>query len=131
MPYRELSMIDVREILRRAAEGHGARTIAKAVGADRKTVARYLRAANEAGVDARTHLTDDVVHDVARRVQSRDAVAPSDEWREVASHRERIAAWLALSRPLRLSKVHALLVRDHGLRASYDTLRRFAIEELA
>ena len=131
MPYRELSMIDVREILRRAAEGHGARTIAKAVGADRKTVARYLRAANDAGVDARTLLSDDVVHDVARRVQGRDAVAPSDEWREVAAHRERIAAWLAQSRPLRLSKVHALLVRDHGLRASYDTLRRFAIEELA
>lgn len=37
MPYRELSMIEVREILRRAAEGHGARTIAEVVGADRKT----------------------------------------------------------------------------------------------
>jgi len=35
------------------------------------------------------------------------------------------------ARPLRLSKVHTLLVRDHGVRASYDTLWRYAHQELA
>ena len=34
-------------------------------------------------------------------------------------------------RPLRLTKVHTLLVREHGLEASYDTLRRFASQQLA
>ena len=31
--------------------------------------------------------------------------------------------WLGAKRPLRLSKIHTLLVRDHGLAASYDTTR--------
>jgi hypothetical protein len=60
-------MIEVREILRRVAQGLGARPIAAAVGIDRKTVTRYVNAAREAGVTHDTELTDDVVHDVARR----------------------------------------------------------------
>ena len=34
------------------------------------------------------------------------------------------------TRPLRLRKIHTLLVRDHALVASYDTRRRYAMEEL-
>jgi transposase len=41
-----------------------------------------------------------------------------------------MSAWLAQKRPLKLRKIHTLLRRDHGLAASYDTLRRFAMEEL-
>jgi transposase len=130
MAYRELIMIEVREILRRVALGEGARPIAAAVGIDRKTVTRYVNAAEEAGVTHDTELTDDVVHDVARRVQCRAPAEPSDEWRRVAVHRERIAAWLTQSRPLRLRKIHTLLTRDHGFSVSYDTLRRFAMQEL-
>ena len=67
-------------------------------------------------------------------MQSRPVVAPSDERAEVTQHRERIERWLAGdadTRPLRLTKVHTLLVRDHGLRASYDTLWRYAHEHLS
>jgi hypothetical protein len=53
-------------------------------------------------------------------VQSRPVVAPTEEWTEVAQYKERIAEWLGRKRPLRMSKVHTLLVRDHGLEASYD-----------
>ncbi len=130
MTYRELFMIDVREILRRIAEGHSARKIARDAHVDRKTVARYAAAASDAGITPTSPITDDVVHDVARRVQARPAPTPSDEWREVAGHRARIEAWLAARRPLRMSRIHALLVRDHGLTASYDTLVRFARQEL-
>ena len=130
MAYRELIMIEVREILRRVALGEGARPIAAAVGIDRKTITRYVNAAKEAGVTRDTELTDDVVHDVARRVQCRSPAERSDEWRGVAVHRERIAAWLTQSRPLRLRKIHTLLTRDHGLSVSYDTLRRIAMQEL-
>ena len=45
MPYRELSMIDVKEVLRRWSAGHGDRKIARESGADRKTIARYTNAA--------------------------------------------------------------------------------------
>ncbi|WP_438042786.1 DDE-type integrase/transposase/recombinase [Sorangium sp. So ce128] len=47
------------------------------------------------------------------------------------AYRARIEAWLAQPRPLKLTKIHLLLERDHGVSASYDTLRRFAMEELA
>jgi len=130
MAYRELHMIDVREILRRVVRAQGARTIAAAVGVDRKTVARYADAARAAGVTSETTLTDDVVHDVARRVQARAPTEPTDEWRAVAEHHAKIEAWLARSRPLRLRRIHTLLTRDHNLRVSYDTLRRYAQRQL-
>jgi hypothetical protein len=64
----------------------------------------------------------------AERVQARPVAAPSDEWQQVAAHGERVAGWLALKRPLKRRKIHTLLKRDHGVTASCDTLRRFAIE---
>ncbi len=133
MPYRELTMIDVKEVLRRWSAGQSDRRIGREAGIDRKTVARYTDAASRLGLARDRELTDDEVHGVAQCVQSRPVAAPSDEWNDVMQHRERIERWLAgaaETRPLRLTKVHTLLVRDHGLRASYDTLRRFAAQQL-
>jgi transposase len=132
MTYRELTMIDVREVLRRWAAGHSQRQIARETGADRDTVARYIAAAAEAGLTpaGAGTLTDDEVHQVAQRVQARTLPERSQEWSSVAAHKDRIVQWLEPKRPLRLSKIHTLLVRDHGLEASYDTLRRFVRQEL-
>ncbi len=134
MPYRELTMIDVKEVLRRWSAGQGDRKIARESGADRKTIARYTKAACKLGLERGGELTDEVVHEVAQCVQARPVAPPSDEWAEVARHRVLIERWLAGhgdTRPLKLTKVHTLLVRDHGIQASYDTLWRFAHEELA
>jgi Integrase core domain len=133
MPYRELTMIDVKEVLRRWSAGQGDRKIGRDTGTDRKTVARYTDAARRLGLVRGGELTDDQVHGVAQCVQSRPMIAASDERNDVAQHRERIERWLAgdaETRPLRLTKVHTLLVRDHGLRASYDTLWRYATQQL-
>lgn len=132
MTYRELTMIDVREVLRRWAAGHSTRHIARETGAGRNTVKRYIEAAAEVGLmpaDANA-LTDEIVHQVAQRVQARALPECSEEWASVATHKARIEQWLEAKRPLRLSKIHTLLVRDHGLDASYDTLRRYARQEL-
>jgi hypothetical protein len=134
MPYRELTMIDVKEVLRRWSAAQGDRQIARECGADRKTIARYTKAALKLGLARGCELTDDVVHEVAQCVQARPLVAPSDEWNQVTQHRPLIERWLAGygdTRPLKLTKIHTLLVRDHGLTASYDTLWRFAHQELA
>ena len=77
MSFRELSMIDVREILRRWQAGQSARTIARESGTDRKTVVRYVGAAEGCGVDRESELTDDVVAEVARRVQARPLTPPA------------------------------------------------------
>jgi transposase len=128
MTYRELSMIDVKEILRRRAAGQSERHVARETGIDRKTVGRYFAAAKSLPRDRDP--SDEDALDVLRRVQARAAADPSAERVEIGAHRERIAAWLAQKRPLRLLRIHTLLVRDHGVSASYDTLRRFAIDEL-
>jgi transposase len=134
MPFRELTMIDVKEVLRRWSAGQGDRKIGREAGVDRKTVARYTTAATRLGLKRGAELSYEEVHQVAQCVQARPLAAPSDERAEVAQHRARIERWLegdGETRPLRLTKVHTLLVRDHGLRASYDTLWRYAHDELS
>jgi transposase len=134
MSFRELTMIDVKEVLRRWSSGQGDRKIGREAGADRKTVGRYTAAATRLGLERGRELTDEEVHQVAQCVQARPLAAPSEEWSEIAQHRDRIDRWLAGdrdTRPLRLTKVHTLLVRDHGLGASYDTLWRWARQELS
>ena len=123
-------MIDVHEMLRRWAAGQSARKIAIDAGADRKTVGRYIAVVAELGLGRDTEWTEAILHEVAQRVQARPLPGPSDERREIASHRIRIEAWLGQKRPLRLRKIHTLLVRDHGVSASYHTLRRFVMTEL-
>lgn len=130
MSYRELSMIDVREVLRRWAAGHSNRKIARETGIDRGTATRYIAVAEQLALPRDRDMSDEEIHEVAQRIQARPLPDPSAEWKAVGEHHQRIADWLGQKRPLRLSKIHTLLVRDHGLVASYDTVRRYAMEEL-
>jgi transposase len=130
MSYRELPMIDVKEVLRRWSAGHSNRKIARETASDRDTVRRYLEIVHELGLERGHEFTDDEVHEIAQRVQARPVRDASAEWTAVAQHKERIAEWLEQKRPLKLSKIHTLLVREHSIEASYDTLRRYATEEL-
>ena len=41
MSYREVSMLEIKEVLRRKEAGSSARRIARDMGLDRKTVGRY------------------------------------------------------------------------------------------
>jgi transposase len=130
MSYRELTMIDVHEILRRWAAGQSTRKIAREASTDRKTVARYIAVITKLGLTCETQWTEAVLHEIAQQVQARPLPDPSEERLEIVKHRARIELWLGQKRPLRLRKVHTLLERDYGVRASYHTLRRFAMDEL-
>src|SRR5260370_28903452 len=80
MPYRELTMIDVKEVLRRWSAGHGDRRIGRETGADRKTVARYTQAAERLGLTRSGEVTDEEVH-AALDEMTIDAAYPlGDEW---------------------------------------------------
>jgi len=50
MAYREVCVIEVREVLRGWLAGAGLRTVAAQAGVDRKTARRYVQAAEAAGV---------------------------------------------------------------------------------
>jgi transposase len=128
--FRELTMIEVREVVRRWREKQGLREIARETGLDRKTVRRYALVLEELGVARDVELDDALVHEVGKRVQGRAEHEPSVERVQLMEHRDRIEQWLRAKKPLRLTKVHVLLQRDHGLDVSYATLRRFAMDEL-
>ena len=50
MAYRELGVIEIREVLRRFCVGEGVRAIARGTGSDRTTVGKYVAAAVAAGL---------------------------------------------------------------------------------
>lgn len=130
MSYRELMMIDVKELLRRWSAGQSHRQIARETGSDRATVKRYVGAAQQLGIERGHVFADDEVHEVAQCVQARPVRDTSAEWEGIAKHRGLIEEWLSRKRPLRLTKILTLLGRDHGVEASYATLRRYAMQEL-
>ena len=49
MAYRELHMVEIKEVLRLWSRGHGFRTVASRTGVDRKTARRYVEAAADPG----------------------------------------------------------------------------------
>jgi len=50
MGFREVSVVEVREVLRAWLEGEGLRRVAARAGVDRKTARRYVEAARAAGL---------------------------------------------------------------------------------
>ena len=61
MSFRELTMIDVREVLRRMQAGQSARQLARDGVVDRKTAGRYFEAARQHEIAAEIELTDALV----------------------------------------------------------------------
>jgi transposase len=71
--FREVDVIEVREVLRGWLGGGGLRTVAERAGVDRKTARRYVAAAQEEGLareaDPATALSDELVGAVVERVR--------------------------------------------------------------
>jgi transposase len=129
MSFRELTMIDVREVLRRIQAGQSARRLARDGVVDRKTATRYFAAARACAVTSDTPLDDGLIAEIAQRVQARPEPPASEPCKVLEAQRTRLEAWLRAERPLRLVRVQELLVRD-GIDVSYTTLRRFVHKEL-
>lgn len=113
MSYRDLTMIEIREVLHRWQTGQSIRENAREGCVDRKTARRYVQAAEQCGVPRDVAAISDAhVQAVAERVQARPAVSASAEREQLLLRRVRIEAWLSGEPALRLSKVHRLLERD-------------------
>ena len=78
MPYRELTMIEIKEVLRRWQAEQSDRRIQRETGIDRKTVRRYVSWAIDLGITRDRELTDDDVHSVAQCVQCRRSLESAD-----------------------------------------------------
>jgi transposase len=130
MTYREVSVIEVKEILRLWLEGRSLRAMAALAEVDRKTVRRYVEAAEAAGLTQECglgELTDELLGTVIGVVRPDRPHGVGQARESLEAHREQIAAWL--KKDLTLTKVHVLLGR-RGVVVPYRTLHRYAVTEL-
>ena|SRR5438270_4831629 len=72
MAYREVCVVEVREVLRAWLAGKGLRLVGEQAGMDRKTARRYVAAAREAGLvqdGGEGQLTDELIGQVVAAVR--------------------------------------------------------------
>jgi transposase len=130
MGFREVTMLEVKEILRLWLLGVPRKRIAQQLGFDVKTVRRYLGAARVRGVEASrglAALTDELVAAVLATVQPPIGRPRGADWARCAAQHDFIQA--LLDREVRLTKIRKLL-RRRGVVIPYDTLRRYALAEV-
>ena len=138
MAFREVSVNEIREVLRvwlgvAGLPAPGYRTIARHCGLDRKSVRRYVEAAQAAGLrrgDDASAVDDGLVGMVAEAVRPARPDGHGAAWEQLLGFEEQITAWVAGSgeqRPLTITKIHTLLTRQ-GCVVPYRTLHRFAGE---
>src|SRR3954471_17635007 len=128
MAYREVMMLEVKEILRLWLAGFSKRQISAQLGFDVKTVRRYVAAAEAAGLTRAGGVLDDsLVASILTTTRPLLGRPHGESWATCDSQRSLIEHYL--SEHVRLSKIGKLLARQ-GTPVAYPTLRRFAIAEL-
>ncbi len=128
MAFREVSVFEIKEVLRLWLRGEGYRGIDRLSGVDRKTARRYVEAAVEVGLTrdgGEAQLTDVVIGLVCEKVRPARPAGHGAGWESLVPHEEQIKAWLA--KDLKLVKVQDLLARK-GTVVAYRTLNRFATQ---
>jgi transposase len=127
MGYREVSVVEVREVLRRWVLGEGQRSIDRNTGVDRKTVHRYVEAAESVGVVANgdvSQLDDGVIGMVCLAVRPDRPRGHGAAWEALEPHAGLISGWV--KDELTVVKIHDLLAR-RGVEVPHRTLHRFAV----
>src|SRR3954451_19749665 len=140
MGFREVSVVEVREVLRAWLEGAGLRKVAERAGVDRKTARRYVEAAQalglsrEAGVPVDEAIAEELIGLVVESVRPVRPGGHGAAWESLLGHEEQIGVWVRGGEhdgvkhdPLSVVKIEELLARQ-GVRVPYRTLHRFAVE---
>jgi transposase len=125
--FREVTMIEITEVLRLWLAGTAKKRIAAQLGLDPKTVRRYVSVAVDTGLQPGTRLTDELTRDVLLALHPGGGRPRGDRWAACETQRTAIDRWLRDG--IRLSKIRKLLVRQ-GVDIPYPTLHRFAVLEL-
>ena len=132
MGFREVSVVEVREVLRGWLGGVGLRKVAERAGVYRKTARRYVSAARaeglcrDAGVGA---LTDELIGAVVGAVRPARPNGHGSTWETLLGREEQITAWVTGGGGrdgLSIVKIEELLARQ-GCVVPYRTLHRFAV----
>lgn len=127
MGYREVSVVEIREVLRRWVHGEGLRSIGRNTGMDRKTVRRYVEAAVSSGLVANGdegQLIDGLIGLVCVAARPARPRGHGEAWETLEGQTELVRGWV--KEDLTLVKIHVLLAR-RGVEVPYRTLHRFAV----
>lgn len=129
MSYREVTMIEVKEVVRLWLAGTGKKRIAAQRGLDVKTVRRYVREAERIGlkVGAPSEFSDEHLAAILIALKAPPVRERGEAWASCQGKRAVIEKWL--KGDVRLSKCQRLL-RRQGVDVPYGTLYRFAVQEL-
>lgn len=130
MAYREVTMIEITEVLRQWLAGAGRKRIARLLGIDPKTVRRYVRAGEQCGLAPRmpaSALTEERLVSILTALRSNPERSHGESWKRCAEQRAFIDEHLQAG--VRLSKIRRLLAR-RGVEVAPATLYRFATAEL-
>ena len=128
MVFREVSVIEIREVLRAWLAGKSERAVAAQAGVDRKTSRRYVMAAVAAGLSregGEGQLTDELIGQVVSVVRPVRPDGHGQGWAQLEARQEEITAWVKAEVPV--VKIGNLLAR-RGVVVAERTLHRFAAE---
>jgi Mu transposase-like protein len=129
MAFREVLVTEVKEVLRAWLAGAGKRPAAKRAGVNVKTAARYIQAAQAAGLvrdGGESQLSDELLGVVVAAVRPARPAGHGAAWEALAGRKEQVTAWVTDG--LTLVKIGELLERS-GTAVPYRTLARFAAAE--
>jgi hypothetical protein len=129
MAFREVRVFEVREVLRLWLRGEGLRATERLAGVDRKTVRRYLAAAEELGLvrdGGEQQLTDEFIGSVVEKVRPHRTDGRGQAWGLLVAQHSQIDTWLKKEQ-LTVVKVGELLAR-RGIVVPERTLHRYALE---
>ena len=124
MAYKEVSRVDIVEVIRRWQKGNSQRHIASGTGLSRDTVRKYLAAAEEVGVSREgPDPSEEQLSRLAALSRSgpRKKVTPAEDLLQPWG--DQIYRWITVDR-LQVTRIGELL-SQRGCQVSYTSLRRF------
>jgi hypothetical protein len=126
--FREVSVVEIREVLRAWLAGHGLRTLATQAGVNRKTARRYVQAAVAAGLDRAggvDQLDDALIGTVVTVVRPDCPQGHGQAWDVLCTNHVQIETWI--DKGLTVVKIGDLLARQ-GVIVPHRTLHRYCQE---
>ena len=126
--FREVSVVEIREVLRAWLAGHGLRVVATQAGVDRKTARRYVEAAVAVGLDRAggvDQLDDELIGAVVTVVRPDRPHGYGQVWEVLCANHDQIDKWV--DKGLTVVKIGDLLARQ-GVIVPQRTLHRYCQE---